>query len=217
MASEIANKVKVHTIYKLADGTRVPSVTTVLGILAKPALLDWAWKMGQQGLDYKAVRDSAGDIGTLAHYLIMCHLKGEKPDTSEYSPQALNQAETCLLKYWDWEKGHQISPLLIEVPLVSEYYGFGGTIDFYGQVDGVFTLLDFKTGKAIYSEQFIQLAAYRELLAEANHPIDTTRILRIGKSEEEGFEERMAGDLGKHFDLFKHCLGIYNLQKELRK
>lgn len=78
-------KTKIHTVYKTADGKRVPSVTTILGILNKPALLDWAWRMGCEGQDYKAVRDNAGDIGTLAHYLILCHLKGEKPETQDYS------------------------------------------------------------------------------------------------------------------------------------
>ena len=31
-----------HTVYKLADGTRVPGVTTILGVLDKPFLMAWA-------------------------------------------------------------------------------------------------------------------------------------------------------------------------------
>ena len=30
--------VKVHTVYRLADGTKVPGVTTVLGVINKPQL-----------------------------------------------------------------------------------------------------------------------------------------------------------------------------------
>ena len=74
---------KIHTIYKKADGTRVPSVTTYLGVLAKPALIHWAWELGVQGLDYRKVRDQAGDVGTLVHYLILCQLQGQEPDLSE--------------------------------------------------------------------------------------------------------------------------------------
>ena len=88
-------KKKIHTVYKLADGSRVPSVTTALGILNKPKLLNWAWKCGVDGLDYRAVRDNAADIGTLAHYFILCHLKHETPDTSEYSQSDIDKAETC--------------------------------------------------------------------------------------------------------------------------
>lgn len=217
MAEKVNNKNKIHTVYKLANGDRVPSVTTVLGILNKPALLDWAWQMGTQGLDYKAVRDEAGGIGTLAHYMILCHLRRETPNTSEYSQQNIDKAENCLIKFWDWEKAHDIEPIMLETPLVSEEYQFGGTIDFYGKVDKQPTLLDFKTGKAIYPEFFYQLAAYEQLLAEAGHLIEITRILRIGRNEDEGFEERTVGKLDNQRQIFLNCLSIYNLTKEIRR
>jgi len=210
-------KTKIHTVYKKQDGTRVPSVTTILGILNKPALLDWAWRCGLDGLDYKEVRDNKADIGTLAHYMIMCHLKGQQPETSEYSQQDISLAENCFLSYLEWEKGHRIEPVIIEQPLISEEYGFGGTIDFFGQVDGQPRLLDFKTGKAIYPEFFYQLAAYEQLLMEDGKLIEVTEILRIGRDEDEGFEERSVGNLDKQFELFLKCLGIYNIQKEIRR
>ena len=31
-----AKRSKVHTVYRLADGTKVPGVTTVLGVINKP-------------------------------------------------------------------------------------------------------------------------------------------------------------------------------------
>ncbi len=213
------DKTRIHTVYKLANGERVPSVTTILGILNKPALLDWAWQMGIQGLDYKAVRDNAGDIGTLAHYLIMCDIKGEKPDTSEYSAIDIGKAETCLIKYWEWAKSHKIEPIIVEAPLISEQYRYGGTIDFFGKVDNQPTLVDFKTGKAIYPEMFYQLAAYDQLLAEVYPSILTAdiRILRIGRNEDEGFEERTIGKLNSQWQIFLNCLSIYNLQKQIRR
>lgn len=215
---EEPKKTRIHTVYKTKDGNRVPSVTTILGVLNKPALMDWAWRCGCDGLDYKVVRDNAGDIGTLAHYLILCDIKGMKPDISEYSPQNLAQAETCLLKYWEWQKGNPIKPILIEEPLVSEEFKYGGTLDCFGQREDTdeFVLVDFKTGKAIYSEYFYQLAAYENLLAEHGHRFDKTIVLRIGRDENEGFEVRDIGNLDKHFEIFKHCLGIYNLKKETK-
>ncbi len=213
----MTTKTKIHTVYKNAKGERLPSVTTILGILNKPALMDWAWKCGCEGKDYKAVRDEAGGIGTLAHYLILCHIKGEKPDTSEYSAQDIEKAENCLIKYWDWADAHKdIKALLVETPIVSEQYGFGGTIDYLGQCGNQLLLIDHKTGKAIYSEMFYQLAAYVQLLKEAGYNVSNARILRIGRDEVEGFEERVMNDLSKHFDLFTHCLAVYKLQKELR-
>jgi len=210
----MGNKTKIHTVYKLSSGDRVPSVTTILNILAKPALLDWAWKMGCEGLDYKAVRDDAAGVGTLAHYLIMCHLKNIGPDTSEYSVDDIKRAENCLIKYWNWEKGHKIEPILVEIPLVSEEHRFGGTIDLFANVDGLPTLVDFKTGKAIYPEFFYQLSAYEQLVKEAGHTLKATRILRIGRDESEGFEERTIGELYKQWGIFLACKQIYELKKE---
>ena len=54
--------------YYLVDGTRVPSVTTVLGRFKESGpLIHWAWGLGIQGKDYREERDKAADAGTLAH------------------------------------------------------------------------------------------------------------------------------------------------------
>lgn len=214
----MTTKTKIHTVYKLEDGARVPSVTTILGVLNKPALLEWAWKCGCDGLDYKAIRDDAASVGTLAHYLIMCHLKNIEPDTSEYSAQDIQRAENCLIKYWDWEKGQNIEPILVETTLISERYRFGGTIDLFANIDGVMTLIDFKTGKAIYPEYFYQLSAYRQLLYEADQPLFNLdmRILRIGRDETEGFEERMVNNLDNQWEIFLACKKIYELRKRVK-
>ncbi len=206
------SKPSIHTVYRTKDGKRVPSVTTVLGILNKPALLDWAWRCGIDGKDYKAVRDNAADIGTLAHYLIMCHLKDITPDTSKYSANDIGQAKTCLLKYWEWEKENKVEPILIEEPLVSESYGFGGTIDCLALLNGTLTLIDHKTGRGIYPEMFYQLAAYRQLLEENSYKVAGARILRIGRNDQEGFEQRAMDNLDTQWKIFYHCLGIYKLR-----
>lgn len=218
MEQEVKEKTRIHTVYKTSDGTRVPSVTTILGILNKPALLEWAWRCGCDGLDYKAVRDQAADIGTLAHYLIMCHLQGIEPDTPQWSPADVDRAENCVLSYLEWERGKDLKPLLIEQQLVSEEDKFGGTVDCVAELNGEIVLVDYKTGKAIYPEMFAQLAAYRHLLAGVV-TVKSARILRIGRDENEGFEERLvtSDQLDKQWELFQHCLAIYNLQKEAKK
>ena len=207
----------IHTIYKTADGQRVPSVTTYLNILAKPALIHWSWELGTQGLDYRKVKDQAGDIGTLVHYLILCDLQGKEPDLSDCSPNERRLVESSLSKYQVWKNGQVIEPILMETPLVSETYKFGGTPDFYGKIDDKLTLLDFKTGKAIYSEAFYQVSAYKKLLEEYGYGVEQVKVLRIGKSDDEGFEERSVGNLDKHWELFLCCQKIYNLQKDIRR
>jgi hypothetical protein len=214
-ADPIKKRAKAHTRYRLTDGTEVPGTTTVLGVLAKPALIHWAWDLGMQGIDYKTYKDVAANIGTLAHYMVQCDLSGERPDLSAYTPDDIDKAENALLKWYEWRKTHKIEPVLIEAPLVSEQFRFGGTIDCYAMIDGVATLCDFKTGKAIYPEYITQLAAYRQLLRGIGKPVQQARIIRIGRDETEGFEERMVTDFDDHWELFKHCLAIYNLKKKV--
>lgn len=206
-------KTAMHTKYQLVSGESVPSVTTVLGILAKPALIHWAWELGTRGLDYRKERDQAADIGILAHYLILCDLQGEKAEIAQFSAEQINKAETALIKYWDWRKGNPIEPILVETSLISERHGFGGTIDCLAHLGDKMVLLDYKTGKAIYPEMLYQLAAYEALLKEAGKPVTEARILRIGRDENEAFEERVFIDLSTEWEIFLACLRIYKLRQ----
>jgi len=206
-----------HTKYIGKDGVQVPGVTTVLGILNKPALVPWANKLGLAGIDSSKYKDKMADIGTLAHLFIMNHLKGEETDTGEFSKNDIALAENCFLSYLEWEKPHAIKPVLIEKPLVSDRYNYGGTPDCVAYLGDSLELLDYKTGKALYAESFYQLAAYWQLAEEQGYKIDRARILRIGRDANEGFEERVTKNLNGEFTIFWHCLAIYNLRKELKQ
>lgn len=208
-------KTAVHTVYKVND-VRVPSVTTIIGVLNKPALLKWAWQCGVDGIDYLKARDAAADAGTLAHSMILAHLKGEQPDTAEYSKETIDLAENSFLSYLQWEKEHQVKPVLVETPLVDEEYKYGGTPDMVGEVDSELCLVDFKTGKGLYPEYEIQLSAYLNILCK-NYPIKRSRLLLIGRSADDNYTEKTFSDLSLQWQLFTHCLAIYNLQKVINK
>lgn len=213
---EALKRTKARTRYINSRGEEVPGVTTILGVLAKPALIHWAWDLGRQGFDYRRYRDALADIGTLAHQMIADDLRGIKTDTSAYSPEQVDKAENAALSWYEWRRGHSIEPLVVEQPLVSEAYQYGGTPDCLALVDGTPTLLDIKTSRAIYQEMLIQLAAYWQLLQENGHDVRGARILRVGRDESEGFEERAVGDMRVYWDIFYHCLQIYSLQKRLK-
>lgn len=200
-----------HRPYHLADGAIIPSVTTILGVLDKPGLPHWAWECGKEGLDYREVRDAAGRVGTIAHYLIACHLKGEEADYL-IPPDEADKAERCLRKYLAWEKEHPLSPVMIETPLISEEFRYGGTPDLLAELNGEFVLVDFKTGGAIYDSYFYQVAAYRQLLTEQGWPVASARILRIS-ADDSDFEEVVKTNLDVEWQIFQHCLEIYRLQK----
>lgn len=207
---------RVHTVYKTADGCRVPSVTTVLSILAKPALIKWAHGLGLKGIDMDGYVDELAGIGTLAHRMILDHLRGNQTDTAAYSPQQTDLAENCFLKYLEWERQHDVEPLIVETPLVSAEYRFGGTPDFVGQVDGQLCLMDFKTGKGIYEDYWYQLGGYSLLLSDALKP-SCYRILNIGRDESERFVEEQREMIDAELEIFLHALAIYRLKQKKGK
>jgi len=207
-------KTKIHQRYNLKDGTRVPGTTTIIGILDKPALLYWAWNLGKEGIDFRKARDKAADIGTIAHYLVECDIKNEKPDLSEYAPADVDKAENAFLAWLDFRKAHKIAPLKSELQLVSEKYRYGGTIDIYAVMDEVPTLIDLKTSSGIYPEMRLQLAAYDNLLHENNYEVKQQYIVRIDKSGDE-FDVRRMNDLSKEWEMFKVLIPVYELKKEI--
>ena len=64
---------------------------------------------------------------------------------------------------------HRVDVIAAECQVVSEIHRYGGTLDLVATIDGVPSLLDFKTGRGVYPEHRIQLAAYGQAWNEA-HP-----------------------------------------------
>lgn len=209
-----SDKTKAHIRYRDSSGNIVPGVTTVVGLLAKPQLIKWANNLGLQGIDSSKYVDAMADIGTLAHYLIMCHLKDEEPDTSDYSPNQVESANNCLASYLAWEKHHKIVPKIIETPLISDALRVGGTPDLYCLLDGVPTLVDYKTGRSLYPEYSYQLAGYRAILEEKGNSVEQCILIRVGRDEGEGFEEKIIKNTNIDYSIFSCCLSIYHLQKQ---
>jgi hypothetical protein len=212
--ASVRSRAKEH--YKNNDGEIIPSVTTALGELNKPALVRWANRLGLQGINSDKYKDDLADIGTLAHYLIMCRLHEEIPEIDDYSPVQLAKAEKCYQKFVDWEHHNPIRPILAETRLVSERYQFGGTPDLYALCDKDLLLGDFKTNsKGIFPEMIYQVAAYRELLREHGYRVSKVSILRIGRDDPEGMDEHICTEeeLNCGFEIFVRCLDIYRLKK----
>lgn len=208
-------KTNAHTQYINFNGDRVVGVTTVLNVLDKPALVKWANNLGLKGIDSNKFRDKMADIGTITHLRILHHLKHTEPDLSEFSQADIKTSDNCMLSYYEWEKHHKLEPIIIEVPLTSDKYSYGGTPDFIGLIDGRLEIMDFKTGSGIYGTAYYQVAAYRQLAYEVGHEVNHARILRIGRDNNEGFEERLIAKFDDEFKLFLHCLDIYNLLKKM--
>ena len=214
--------IKAKEKYRLSTGEVVPGVTTIIGGLGwnKQVLIYWANNLGLNGQDSKKYVDDKAFIGTLAHSFVLAELKGEKPDTSDYTANQIKQAQNCLKSYQNWKKNKKITPILVEKMLVHEELRFGGTPDFYGTIDDILTLVDYKTGKGgIYAEYKIQVSAYAKLIELTGNEIKEVRILNIPRSDDEVFSEKIITsiELSAGWTIFKHLKGIFDLKNALKK
>ena len=183
---------RAHQTYRNAAGAKVPGVTTVLGMLAKPALIHWAWSCGKDGLDYDAVSGRAKNVGTVAHALIEAHLHGEAVDLSEVAPAVALQAQDGRTRFQEWWDAQGLTLIAAEHQMVSERMQVGGTADFIAQrPDGTSVLGDVKTSSRIYDEHCIQAAVYAAMAEElGGAPIDEVLVVRVGKEPGDQIEVR---------------------------
>lgn len=204
-----------HVKYMSSGGFPVVGTTTVLQLLNKPALVAWAWRLGVEGKDYRAVSGNACDVGTLTHLLCECDMKGETPDLIEYSTPIVERAQKAFGAFVEFRKVNHVLPIKNEMQLISEEYLYGGTIDAYCELNGHKTLLDFKTG-GYYPEHRLQMAAYRNLLIENGHPVEKVHLLQIDKTTGE-FSDHVIGDLDKEWEMFKLLRKVYDLKQAIWK
>lgn len=170
-----------HSEYFNKDNVEVPSVTTILKILAKPFLSKWANIMGFKRQRIEDILEEKSEIGTTLHFLIEKYLKKETVvfTGGRYTGRTLMLM--LMNQFLNWYKQHEVEPILLEHKMSCDK--FGGTVDFYGKVDGKFTVIDFKTSKKVYGNMFLQISAYVYMLEQQGYQVDQVAILAINTNK----------------------------------
>lgn len=184
----------VHPKYYTLDGEVVPSVTQVLGLLNKPWLVSWAYRMGGLGEDINQIRNDAMKIGSEVHDYISWYLAKTFTAESPVSETEIKSEEgkISFQNFQKWMKEYDPVLLMTEKSLVSEKLRFGGTLDAVFRINGRNVLVDFKTSKQISDEYWHQLAAYGMLLDENGTHVDDLAILRLPK-DSDSYEYAVVG------------------------
>ncbi|HXJ47949.1 MAG TPA: PD-(D/E)XK nuclease family protein [Candidatus Acidoferrum sp.] len=206
--------------YKLADGTRVPGVTTITGRFKDSGgLIRWAYNCGRDGIDMDRVRDDAADTGTIIHAWIDDYIHDRPRSAFPMAPdQSLKQAESALTAFLDWATQVNLEVLETETPLVSEQYRFGGTFDALAKVAGRVVLLDWKSSNGVYPDYIAQVAAYRQLLRERGTLVDGAQLCRFGKEFADFHHHSYPNDvLDIAWECFELYRRAYDLDSRLKK
>jgi len=152
----------------------------------------------------------ASEIGSEAHSLIEWQINirmGMKVDKPKVRPEA----EWAFLAWEDWAKSVELKPVASEQVVYSKTYGYAGTLDLLAHVSDKLTVLDWKTGKAVYSEAHLQNAAYRQAVREMGHgdPVQGF-IIRLPKSlEDPKFEAVLADEEKSSFEVFLQAMKVW--------
>lgn len=92
-------------------------------------------------------------IGTDAHEWIEADLLGQLP------PDMWGEALEVAEQWVDLRQHHWVDPILVESTVYNPDYGYAGTLDFGGYLDGALTLGDAKTSRSVRMNHKLQIAA----------------------------------------------------------
>ena len=207
--------------YVLADGTRAPSVTTIINQNLgwnKNVLMNWAKRQTMIGKDADAVLKEAADIGTLLHLLIEGHQRGFDVDTGDFTRNQTEKALVCFGGYLEWVEKVQFKALASETVVVDEEQRVAGTIDCVGKVGDDLVVIDWKTSKYLYKEHKIQVAKYINLLerAKEGRHFAYGMVLRFDKEEVKFHQHKVDRDkIEAGVKIFDALLALQNLKNKV--
>ena len=232
ISSRTKNKIKFntdHINYTNSNNEFVPSVTTILKVLAKDdALMIWANNLGWRKKSYKDELDKSSIIGTTAHAFCEYMMTKDEELLSQIKARMETFSEDILVptinaidSFKKWYSNNSDKLKVIESELSMACDDFGGTTDLVCEFNGTLMLMDFKTSSSFYMSQFLQLAAYTIMYEKKyNKKIKDVAVLRLDKKN--GKEAELLklsslpnGDLGYYKHVFKILVKLYKYHNVL--
>lgn len=170
--------------YQTPTGARYPSVTTVVGMMNKDAIMEWRRRVGAE--EANKISSKAASRGTRVHKICEDYINNEDVYNMKYSVIDL-ESFSRIKKVID-EKIDNVR--LQEVRLYSDYLEMAGTVDCVAEYDGKLSIIDFKTAmkpkeKSYITNYFCQASAYAIMYEERTGvPISQT-VVMISVDDEE--------------------------------
>lgn len=185
------------------EGGKYPSVTTVLKVIDKPALMFWYARI-QRETDAAIARKlptgkaasvailkntrpteevsgAAIAVGNQAHAMVEWTIKKLLSEKVGSKPETGKEAAVCFASWEVWWKASGLKPVSSETLVWSDKHHYAGTADCIAKKDGKLYVLDWKSSKGIYPEMYLQLVAYRYALIEQGRNVVGSAIVRLPK------------------------------------
>jgi hypothetical protein len=187
----------------LAEQAQFDKINFEVGLALTPKMFsaeEISAMFNEARFHYKTTSKTALDVGRLAHNWLEEKAKAQvgSRQITERMPKN-KQARRCCVAACRWWKAHNYRPLCIERKIYSRQYGYAGTMDNMGWIDGcgdesccgkfahvkgLFIILDWKSSRAHYVQNRLQLAAYLEAIFEELGMRAAMRwCIRLGKDD----------------------------------
>jgi len=217
-------------VYTL-DGKRLYGVTSVLGVIAKPALIAWSAKMvveyikencthqdkhylvtelelDKAKLAHRKKKEAAGEKGTDIHALCETYIKLMISDQAGKALPMNDYADPMVQKFVEWAVANDVTFLASEKKMYSKEMWIAGCCDFTAKIGDKLFMGDIKTSSGIYGrEYFFQCAGYILMAEEHGEKFDASIIVRLGKDG--SFETKESHDLDTDKKGFRAALDLF--------
>jgi genome maintenance exonuclease 1 len=198
--------------YISPNGTKLPSVTTVLSLLSEAGIRAWKNRVGEVEADKVSTRALAN--GNELHLIVEAYLDN-KPLDKYKNPVALKLFEQIKPEL------HNITNIRAqEVQLYSENLGVAGRVDCLGEYKGVLSVIDFKSAKkrktkSLVKGYFLQATCYAMMIEELDK-LENTKVdqIVILISAEDGTVVPFVEDKKQYIEKLMNVIEDYRLRQE---
>lgn len=217
-----------HTKYINEDGDYVPSVTTIIKVIPKDALIYWANSLGWKKKSVRKELEISANVGTNAHNyvekIILVDKSNPDKSLSEYDLNLIEkeiyetkvgEERNAIISFLDWYRINRFDIDLVAIEKTMSGYLYGGTCDLICRYKGKLMIFDFKTSGDFYFSMFVQMAAYVRLYEnETGEEIEDIAVLRLDKKNGDiaklkRLSEVKNGDIDYYYYVFEQCLNLH--------
>lgn len=177
------------------DGEEFPSVSELCRFLSREVY----------GTVAQYTLDQAADRGTRVHKACEAlDVYGNVEVTDDIAPYV--QA------YLSFRREHDVKWNMVERSIAHQKERYAGTIDRYGDVDGMKVLVDLKTSYTVQRRLAVaQLNLYRWMVEEEGHPVEKQYILHLSK---DGYK---LVEIDRRDDIPSALLTLHRLMEKKRR
>ena len=232
---EFNDKRHIHTF----DGKSLTGCTTILGVIAKPVLIQWAANMAVEYIQNKIVqaesgtildnlnqwlleaktahrrkKEEAGQKGTDIHFEVEKLVKGSIGAWGGILDPNTKSEFPQVQHFINWAVENNVKFLESEKHIYSKSLWLGGIVDIVCEINGEVWITDIKTGSGIYPEAFAQTAGYELMLKEMGmkEPVKGHIVLNLKKDGT--FQEKRSVSTEDAKNFFLACVQVYRLQEK---